>query len=41
MDCGNDTIRSLLDLNQDIPFPKYDECDLEHAGVPSKLTNIT
>ena len=41
MECGNDTIISFLDLVQDLPFPKYDECDLEHAGVPSKLTNIT
>ena len=41
MKCGNDTIEGLLDLVQDLPFPKYDECDLEHAGVPSKLTNIS
>jgi len=40
MEC-NDTITGFLDLVQDLPFPKYDECDLEHAGVPSKLTNIS
>ena len=41
MKCGNDAVESLLDLVQDIPFPKYNQNDLEHAGVPSQLTNIT
>lgn len=41
MKCNNEAITGFLDLVQDLPFPKYDECDLEHAGVPSKLTNIS
>ena len=37
----SDTIDSLLDCIQDIPFPPITEADKEHCGVPSQLTNIT
>ena len=37
----SDTIDSLLDCIQDIPFPPITEADKEHSGVPSTLTNIT
>ena len=37
----SDTIDSLLDCIQDIPFPPITESDKEHCGVPSALTNIT
>ena len=37
----SDTIDSLLDCMQDIPFPNITEEDKEHAGVPSILTNVS
>ena len=37
----NDTLKTLIDLFQDIIYPNITEEDKEDAGVPSLLTNIT
>ena len=37
----DDNFGSILDLHQDIDVPEYTNLDLEVAGLPNELTNIT
>ena len=37
----DDNFGSILDLYQDIEIPKFTNLDLEVAGLPNELTNIT
>ena len=37
----NPNLEPIIDLYQDIHLPEHDSIDLEAAGVPSELTNIT
>jgi len=37
----DDNFGSILDLHQDIEVPEYTNLDLEVAGLPNDLTNIT
>ena len=37
----DDNFSSILDLHQDIEVPEYTNLDLEVAGLPNGLTNLT
>ena len=37
----NPNFEPILDLHRDIDLPEYDLIDLEAAGVPNELTNVT
>ena len=37
----DDNFGTILDLHQDIEVPEYTNLDLEVAGLPNELTNLT